>query len=92
MTVTFELKTDPQVLDTPLVNLRNKKFNRVSIDCIDDVSYIFVKDGDPREYITSTPVFGDKVISLFSEHLSFERLGGTWIIPYSSVVRWRVWE
>ena len=74
MTVTFELRTAPQVLDTPLVNLRNKKFNRVGIDCIDDVSYIFVKDDDPKKYINSTPVFGDKVISLFSEHFSFERL------------------
>lgn len=91
MTVTFELKTDPQILDIPLVNLRNKEFDKVIINCIDDVTYTFIEDVDHSiSPLDSVLVFGNKVITLYSQHFSFEREGNTYIIPYESVARWKL--
>lgn len=90
MTVTFELRADPELVDTPFVNLRDKKFSEVVIHCADGVTYTFVQEGNSTDFI-SVPCFGDKVITLYSNYFSFERMGATHIISYDAVTRWKLW-
>lgn len=92
MSIRFEVRASLETIDTPLINLRNKKFDKVALLCFDDEILRFTCN--EQDYIDCKDlcrhcVYGeDIIIEIHSEHLTWIDRGKLNILPYSSILRW----
>ena len=91
MSIVFNVLAPLDYLDTPLVNLRNKKFNKVVLVCFDEV-IIFTCDEDIHAdnlYLCKSSVYGEDIcIEVHKEHLQWIDHGKLNILPFSSINKW----
>lgn len=91
MSIHFDLKAPINDVDTPLLNLRNKKFSDVVLLCFDEVINFTTnakKHKENRE-LGKKSIYGDSIcIEIHREHLQWIDHGKLNILPFSSINRW----
>lgn len=92
MSIRFEVRASLETIDTPLINLRGKTFEKVVLLCFDDEVLRFTcKEQDYKDCkdLGTHCVYGeDIIIEIHSEHLTWIDRGKLNILPYSSILRW----
>ena len=91
MSIHFDLKAPIESVDTPILNLRSKKFSKVVLLCFDE---ILTFTTDAKEHKTNMElckksIYGESIcIEIHKEHLQWIEYGKLNILPYSSINRW----
>ena len=78
-------------VDTPILNLRSKKFSKVRLLCFDEVIEFTTNEEEHRLniHLGETSVYDKTLcIEIHKEHLEWIDHGKTNILPYSSIIRW----
>ncbi|MBR0059630.1 MAG: hypothetical protein IJP99_10680 [Methanobrevibacter sp.] len=91
MAIQFRVLAPLEVLDTPLINLRSKKFNEVILFCLDEKIRFTcdMKSHEDNTYLCRKSIYGEEIeIEIHKEHLLWVEHGKTNILPFSSIIRW----
>ena len=91
LAIVFDVLAPLEFLDTPLVNLRNKKFSKVVLLCIDETIIFTTNEKEHKTNIElcKKSICGDKIcIEIHREHIQWIDHGKLNILPFASINRW----